>query len=250
MLRQFGFELPEKNASVSDFWQAFQRDSDQAVELAPASDTVSGALVLPQSAPLPAALPAGTAHPLAERTAAPTSSPCRTAPARSSSARRSGCSATPYLGRGDNLAIVLKLLEPGGTPPRHVFFEESHHGFYAVYAIVRLWKHPGVRFAVMLALLGALAFLASSLVRFGPVIPLHRPAGRSTLEFVDSIADLYLRADLRDDTLKVLFAETQQQVLARLNLPSPRPRHHRHAAGPGPPAPAQMEKTRATIRFA
>jgi hypothetical protein len=88
-----------------------------------------------------------------------------------------------------------------------------------VYAVVRLLGHPGVRFAGMLALLGALAFLGSSLVRFGPVIPLHRETGRSTLEFVDSIADLYLRADLRNDTMKYLFVETHQRVLQRLNLP-------------------------------
>src|SRR5262249_20417742 len=75
------------------------------------------------------------------------------------------------------------------------------------------------RFAGMLALLGALAFFSSSLVRFGPVIPLHVAKGRSTLEFIDSIADLYLRADLRNDTMKFLFAETHQQLLHRLNLP-------------------------------
>jgi hypothetical protein len=86
-----------------------------------------------------------------------------------------------------------------------------------------LFDQPGVRFAGMLALLGALAFFASSLVRFGPVIPLQAPHGRSTLEFVDSIADLYLRADLRNDTMRYLFAETHQQVLHRLNLPPTAP---------------------------
>jgi hypothetical protein len=128
-----------------------------------------------------------------------------------------------FLGRGDNLAIVLQLIAPGGQPPRHLFFEESHHGFSAVYAMVRLLNDKGVRFAGMLALLGALAFLGTSLVRFGPVIPLHRETGRSTLEFVDSIADLYLRADLRNDTIKYLFVETHQRVLHRLNLPPTAP---------------------------
>jgi len=71
----------------------------------------------------------------------------------------------------------------------------------------------------MLALLGVLAYFGSSLVRFGPVIPLYRETGRSTLEFIDSIADLYLRANLRDDTVKYLFTETHQRVLQRLNLP-------------------------------
>jgi hypothetical protein len=128
-----------------------------------------------------------------------------------------------WLSKGDNLAIVLALLAPKGQPPHQLFFEESHHGFSAVYAMVHLLDQPGVRFAGMLALLGVLAFFASSLVRFGPVIPLQAPQGRSTLEFVDSIADLYLRADLRDETIKCLFAETHQQLLQRLNLPPTAP---------------------------
>ena len=75
-----------------------------------------------------------------------------------------------------------------------------------IYAMVRLLDHPGVRFAGHAGAARARSrFLASSLVRFGPVIPLHRETGRSTLEFVDSIADLYLRADLRNDTIKYLF---------------------------------------------
>ena len=125
-----------------------------------------------------------------------------------------------YLGKGDNLAIVLRLLTPGGQPPRHLFFEESHHGFSAVYAIVRLLGHPGVRFAGMLAAARArLRFWRHHSSASARLIPLHRETGRSTLEFVDSIADLYLRADLRNDTMKYLFIETHQQVLHRLNLP-------------------------------
>jgi hypothetical protein len=125
-----------------------------------------------------------------------------------------------WLSQGDNLAIVLQLLAPAGRMPGHLFFEESHHGFSAIYAIVRLLDHTGVRFAGMLAVLGALVFLGSSLVRFGPVVPLQKETGRSTLEFVDSIADLYLRADQRNDTIKYLFTETHQRILRRLNLPA------------------------------
>ena len=55
------------------------------------------------------------------------------------------------------------------------------------------------------------------------MLPLHRETGRSTLEFVDSIADLYRRADLRNDMIEYLFAETHQRVLHRLNLPADGP---------------------------
>jgi len=65
-------------------------------------------------------------------------------------------------------------------------------------------------------------FQAHGSVRSAQVI-MDRETGRSTLEFVDSIADLYLRADLRNDTIEYLFIETHQRVLHRLNLPTTTP---------------------------
>ncbi len=223
LLRAIGFGVPDKAPGVGDLWQAFERPSDQPMELQPAPNSgLTGALVQPRTPPLPDLPPPG-GRVLYQRDNAPyiVAAPlgagwviCGTSDRLLSNA---------YLGQGDNLAVVLALLMPGGQMPHHLFFEESHHGFSAVYAIVHLLDQPGVRFAGMLALLGALAFFASSLVRFGPVIPLERAGGRSTLEFVDSIADLYQRADLRNDTMRYLFAETHQQVLHRLNLPPTAP---------------------------
>ena len=218
-LGQLGFIVGERPNAVTNFLEPFERENGQTIDLPPAPGTnQTGTLVLPKTSPLPSLLPAnskilwgdggrpyvidvphGAGHVI-----------CGASDRLLSNA---------FIPKGDNLAIVLQLLMPAGQMPHHLFFEESHHGFSAVYAVVRLLGHPGVRFAGMLALLGALAFLGSSLVRFGPVIPLHRETGRSTLEFVDSIADLYLRADLRNDTMKYLFVETHQRVLQRLNLP-------------------------------
>jgi hypothetical protein len=223
LMRAIGFGVPDKMPSVNDLWQAFGAQPDQAIEMPPAAGSdITGTLVLPKTAPLPSLTPPG-ARVLYEKegndylVAAPLGAGqviCGASDRLLSNA---------WLSRGDNLAIVLSLLAPKGQPPRHLFFEESHHGFSAVYAMVRLLDQPGLRFAGMLALLGALAFFASSLVRFGPIIPLQPAQGRSTLEFVDSIADLYQRADLRNDTMKYLFAETHQQVLQRLNLPPTAP---------------------------
>jgi hypothetical protein len=222
-LRQIGFTVPEKTVSVTELLQPFERESKQTLEAQPAvGANETGTMVLPLSAPLPFAFPTN-AKVLWQN---------RDGPFLIDVPRGTGhviCGASDrllgnsFLLKGDNLAIVLNLLTPGGQPPRHLFFEESHHGFSAAYAMVRLLDHPGVRFGGMLALLGALAFLGTSLVRFGPVIPLQLETGRSTLEFVDSIADLYLRADLRNDTIKYLFVETHQGVLRRLNLPSTAP---------------------------
>ncbi len=218
-LRQIGFTMPERVQSVTDFLQAFRDDKNQPVDGTPApGSNQTGTMVLPASTPLPLTYP-----PNAKILWADNTSPYVIDIPLGAGHVVCGASdrllSNSYLGKGDNLAIVLHLLTPGGQPPRHLFFEESHHGFTAVYAMIRLLGHPGVRFAGMLAVLGGLAFFGTSLVRFGPVVPLQRETGRSTLEFIDSIADLYLRADLRNDTIKYLFIETHQQILHRLNLP-------------------------------
>jgi hypothetical protein len=222
-LRQIGFTTPDKMNSVSDFFQPFERETRQTIEAQPVPGAnQAGMMILPYSAPLPLDYPEN-ARVLWQNQGEPYFIDVPRGAGHVICGASDRLLSNSFLGKGDNLAIVLQLLTPGGRPPRHLFFEESHHGFSAVYAMVRLLGDPGVRFAGMLALLGALAFLGTSLVRFGPVIPLHRETGRSTLEFVDSIADLYLRADLRNDTIKYLFMETHQRILQRLNLPPTAP---------------------------
>ena len=218
-LRQIGFTVPDKTDSVSDFLQPFERENQQTMEIQPVIGTnQTGTMILPRSASLPVSFPTD-AKVLWQSLGQPFVVDVPRGAGHVICGASDRLLSNSYLGKGDNLAIVLQMLTPGGQPPRHLFFEESHHGFSAVYAMVRLLDDPGVRFAGMLAVLGALAFLGTSLVRFGSVIPLHHETGRSTLEFVDSIADLYLRADLRNDTIKYLFIETHQRLLQRLNLP-------------------------------
>lgn len=219
-LQQIGFTVPETRNSVSDFFQAFQPEKERSIQLEPAPGTSeTGSLVLPAVTPLPISFPPG-ARVLWQQQGEPYLIDVPLGSGHVICGASDQMLSNKYLGQGDDLAIVLRLLTSSGYVPHHLFFEESHHGYSAVYAMARLLGHPGVRFAGMLALLGGLAFLGSSLVRFGPVIPLQRETGRSTLEFVDSIADLYLRADLRNDTIKSLFVETHQRVLKRLNLPA------------------------------
>lgn len=219
MLEQIGFKIPEKTNGPGDLFQPFELGKQPPIEAQPAvTSGETGTLVMPSTTPLPFNFP-----PNARLLWQDMGQPLVIDVPRGAGHVICGASeqllSNAYLGKGENLAIILRLLAPEGRAPNHLFFEESHHGFSAAYALVRLLAHPGVRFGAMLALLGALAFLGSSFVRFGPVIPLHRETGRSTLEFVDSIADLYLRADMRDDTMKYLFVETHQRVLQRLNLP-------------------------------
>jgi hypothetical protein len=218
-LRQIGFVTPERENSVTDFLHSFDQDGAPPLEIQHVGgDGWTGTMVLPPTRALPIAYPPG-AHVLWEKGGQPFLIDVPSGSGHVICGASDELLSNRFLGKGDNLAIMLQLLAPGGHAPPHLFFEESHNGFSAGYALVRLLQHPGVRFAGMLVLLGVLAFMGSSLVRFGPLIPLHRETGRSTLEFVDSIADLYLRADLRNDTIKSLFDETHQRVLQRLHLP-------------------------------
>jgi hypothetical protein len=218
-LRQIGFIVPLRSESMTDFLQSFERENNAPEEIQPANATKqTGTMVLPRTPPLPITFPPG-AQILWQAQGQPYLIDVPRGAGHIICGASDQLLANQYLAKGDNLAIVLGLLAPAGIVPQHLFFEESHHGFSAGFALVRLLDQPGVGFAGMLALLGALTFLGGTFIRFGPIIPLHRETGRSTLEFVDSIADLYLRADQRNDTIKYLFIETHQRVLQRLNLP-------------------------------
>jgi hypothetical protein len=218
-LEQLGFVVPQSHTSLVDFLASLRHENNTPVEIQPADTTKqTGTMVLPPTTPLPLTFPTG-AKILWQTQGQPYLIDVPLGSGHVICGASEQLLSNQYLSKGDNLAIVLGLLAPSGNVPKHLFFEESHHGFSAGFALVKLFDQPGVGFACMLALLGALAFLGGVFTRFGPIIPLHRETGRSTVEFVDSIADLYLRADQRNDTIKSLFAETHQRVLHRLNLP-------------------------------
>ncbi|HEY0256366.1 MAG TPA: DUF4350 domain-containing protein, partial [Candidatus Methylacidiphilales bacterium] len=222
LLGQIGFTLSEKkndSDSMPELIEPFEVQPDQTMEIRPEEGTgQTGTMLLPRTLPLPLTFPKG-ARVLWQDQGQLYVIDISRGTGHVVYMASSRLLSNAYLNKADNLAIVLQFLAPAGHVPRHLFFEESHHGYSAVYALARLLDHPGVRFAGMLVLLGLLAFLGSSFIRFGPILPLQAEAGRSTLEFIDSIADLYQRADLRNDMIRYLFAETHQRVLHRFNLP-------------------------------
>ena len=221
MLEQFGFGKIEspKNA-VNEFFQPFEFKPGEQISIPPTPNSIAhGTLILPPSPPLPISFPP-TAKILWQRDGQPYVLDAPYGGGHVVCVASSLVLDNSFLNRGDNLAIILGLLAPGGQTPGHLFFEESHHGFSTIFALVRLFDHRGVQFSAMLALLGLATFLGSSLIRFGPVRSPNPAQGRSTLEFVNSIADLYQRADLRNDMIGYLFRETHQRILLRLNLPA------------------------------
>jgi hypothetical protein len=218
-LQRINFILPDKPDGVADFLHPFATSKVEPFEAQPVpGNPISGTLVLPRNTSLFPILPPN-ARTLWQVDGAPYLIDTPLGAGHVICGFSAQLLSNTWLQRGDNLPIVLRLLQPSGHLPNHIFFEESHHGYSSSYALALLLGHPGVGFAGMLALLGVLTYFGSSLVRFGPVVPLQRETGRSSLEFIDSIADLYIRADVRNETIQYLFKETHQRVLQRLNLP-------------------------------
>jgi hypothetical protein len=216
LLATVGLNAPRPEPAST--WSGFHLGAEGKIEAEPAAN-FSGRLVLPEGSALPAPLPA-------EAKVDWTSGGDPEVVEVPEGKGRVVCIASAQvlsnrlLLQGDDLAIVLRLLAPNGHVPRHLFFEERHHGYAPNFAVARLVDHPGVRLAALLALLGALTFLGSAFVRFGPILPLERQPGRSSVEFVDSIAELYHRSDLGNETMRYLFDETHRHLLQRLNLPA------------------------------
>jgi hypothetical protein len=219
LLAVFGIQAPRSTSP--QFFDGFHLGPEGQIDAQP-SASVTGRLILPEGPALPAHLPAGV-QVLWRNGAEPEVVTLPHGRGRVVCIASDQVLGNRYLSQGDNLDIVLRLLAPDGQVPRHLFFEERHHGYAPSFAVAQLFGHPGVRLAGLLALLGALTFFGSTFVRFGPILPLERQPGRSSLEFVDSIAELYHRSDLGNETMRFLFDETHRHLLTRLGLPDTAP---------------------------
>jgi len=217
LLDQFGFrESPEKD--TAKYFSGWRLGPEKKVDATPEPGQ-GGRLVMPDDSSLPVTYSPG-AKSLWSNGGAPAVLEFPRGLGRVVCVASAQVLSNRYLNEGDDLAIVLRLLAPNGQAPHHLFFEESHHGYVTTFAVARLVDHPGVRLAMLLALLGAATFLGSAFVRFGPVLPLERAQGRSSLEFIDSIAELYHRSDLRNEMMRFLFDDTHRHIVQRLNLPA------------------------------
>lgn len=226
LLRYYGYNIPEPlyPDKMQDFLPKLNAHPKPPLTLSFHSAAgQAGNLIIPNCDPLPFGLSA-KAEILAQQDTVPYFVEIPHGAGRVLYSASDQLLSNRWLLQGDNLTLVLGLLAPHGQAPHQLYFEESHHGFTAVYALSNLLEQPGLRFAGVLVLLGTLVYLGSSFVRFGEIIPLQADSGRSVLEFIDSMADLYARAKLRNDIVRYLFQRTHEQVLYRLNLP----RHASH----------------------
>jgi hypothetical protein len=220
LLDQLGFPAPPEKAAAP-YFNGWRLGLEKQVTATPAPGE-TGQLILPEDSALPGTFPPG-AKVLWSSGGVPAILEFPHGTGRVVCISSAQVLSNRYLSQSDDLAIVLRLLAPDGQAPHHLFFEETHHGYVTTFAVARLIDHPGVRLAMLLALLGAATFLGSAFVRFGPVLPLEQQPGRSSLEFIDSIAELYHRSDLRNDMMRFLFEDTHRQIMFRLTLPPAAP---------------------------
>lgn len=123
------------------------------------------------------------------------------------------------LAQGQNLEALLSILSPGSHRPQAIYFDELHNGFSTAPNLKALLEDPGIPFAALLTLLGLLTIISSSFVRFGQILPLPgTDASTSTLEMIDSVAELYRKSKLRNEVIRDLYLDTKRRLIQRFKL--------------------------------
>lgn len=124
-----------------------------------------------------------------------------------------------HVASADNLDFLLDVIGLWGGG-REVLFDERAQG-HAV-GDIRLRDVFG-RTAWGVGLAQLLVFGVWYAVvqgrRFGPVLPLQRDRPRSTLEYVDAMANLYRRAGLKGPALRALWRNFRVDVAKRYGIP-------------------------------
>jgi hypothetical protein len=124
-----------------------------------------------------------------------------------------------FIGRSDNLTLLLDILERERGKNGVVLFDEFHHGFSAEFGASHFVGLPVVRFAALQAVILAVLFVVTSWRRFGKPLPLVRDTRRSIREYTRSLGNLYFRARAHREGLGFLFQQLHHSLCSRYNLP-------------------------------
>jgi hypothetical protein len=124
-----------------------------------------------------------------------------------------------FIGRSDNLTLLLNILDRERAKNGVVLFDEYHHGYSAEFGAASFTQLPVVRFAAWQALALFALFVVSSWRRFGRPVPLTRDVRRSIREYTQSLGNLYLRARAHREALDFLFQGLRRSLCSRYNLP-------------------------------
>ena len=132
----------------------------------------------------------------------------------------SGMAANKSLGLEQNVRLVTALLMEKGKPHR-ILFDEYHHGFAAAESF---WHYVGSSIfgwiLLQIFLAGVLYFSSQRASFAGRFRSLDRPSGRSSLEYVDSMANVFESAGAATLALQAMLRRFLNQVSQRTGIPS------------------------------
>ena len=119
-----------------------------------------------------------------------------------------------------NARLILNMIAniPQGS---QVVFDEYHHGFIAERDLRTLLYETPWGWGLLYAAIIIFLYIALNGRRFGAAIPLSRALGRSTAEYVVSMASLFRRAHKRD-YIRMHYYRELKRVLARKYTVNPK----------------------------
>jgi len=125
--------------------------------------------------------------------------------------------ANDQIAYGDHLKLALRLVESlrGEGPVR---FDEYHHGHGGIAPVVRDLDRSVVAWAVLQVLAAAVLYGFARGVRFGPARPAPEPSRRSSLEYVQAMAALYLRARASRHAIEATLNRFAREARSRWSL--------------------------------
>lgn len=126
-----------------------------------------------------------------------------------------------WIGDSVNVTAMMSLLTRDRQGRQRSFerivFDECHQGYGEYRSFLRGLDHPAVRTGVLFALVAVIAFVYSRGKRIGRPVPIRQPSRRSSLDYVESVANVYERARANRWVLKTWYEWVRRHYAVRFN---------------------------------
>jgi hypothetical protein len=122
--------------------------------------------------------------------------------------------------KADNAIFLYRVLSFYAKPNDTILFDEFHHSFGIESPSLWFALAKPVRYATLqlcLALLAAIIVLAP---RIGQTVELQGMSGRSSAEYVSSLAELYKRAGVTTTALETIYRQFLRELCQKYGLPT------------------------------
>lgn len=124
------------------------------------------------------------------------------------------------LPRSENALFLAHVLAQGARPGATVLFDEYHHGDALLASDATLWTALGrpLQLAFIQGALALLVVMGALAVRFGTPRLLAEGQRRASVEYVDSLAGLYRRAQASPVALEAVYRQFLRDLTGSLAL--------------------------------